>query len=293
MIQTFDLCRKFGSYTAVDQVNLKIDPGEVFGFLGLNGAGKTTVMRMICGLLRPTNGYAQVGKIRVQGSAGAVKLISCLSFVSQEMRFHEQATLKELLAVYAALANAPVKRGIDFARQVGVPLDRPCGKFSPGQQRKAQLAIAMLKQPEYLFLDEPSAGLDPNGVAEMRDILLDLNAQGATIFFSSHILGEVQSLCSKVGILHRGKIRYVGMAGGVYTFTIDNGVEKSLGLLQHLGIAAWKCAEGVQLALPEEKHPAVVDFLGARGIQVKWIKAASLEDTFRSVVNEDQEVKDE
>ena len=167
-------------------MNLQVSHGEIFGFLGLNGAGKTTVMRMICGLLRPSGGYARVGDVTVRGPADTASLTRCLSFVSQEMRFHEQGTLKEMLGVYAALASAPLQRGLDFARLVDIPLDRPCGRFSPGQQRKAQLAIAMLKQPEYLLLDEPSAGLDPNGVVEMRDILIELNSRGTDdlLFFS-------------------------------------------------------------------------------------------------------------
>jgi ABC-2 type transport system ATP-binding protein len=210
MIQCFGLTRRYGRFTAVNAVDLRIADGEVFGFLGLNGAGKTTVMRMICGLLRPTAGYSSIGGVDVRGPRDTQRLIPDLSFVSQEMRFHERSFLRNLLSIHAILSGMPVDSGLAFARLAGVPLDRPCARLSPGQQRKAQLAIAMLKRPRYLLLDEPTAGLDPQGVSEVRDLIRHLHDSGATVFLSSHILGEVQSICTSIGILHKGRLCYRG-----------------------------------------------------------------------------------
>jgi ABC-2 type transport system ATP-binding protein len=286
MIETFELSRSYGRYTAVDRVNLRIEDREIFGFLGLNGAGKTTVMRMICGLLRPTHGYSQVGRLDVHGPGDTWRLIGRLSFISQEMKFHEHATLRELLAIYAGLIAADLEHGIRFARQIGVPLDRPCHRFSPGQQRKAQLAIALLKQPEYLLLDEPSAGLDPKGVAEMRDILKSLHATGTTIFFSSHILSEVQTLCTSVGILHQGKIQFQGKLRAAYTIQIADGVQKAVQFCAERGVQANRCEGGIEAAVPEQEIAGLVEGLNQCGIRTGIIRAANLEETFQKITQQ-------
>lgn len=289
MIQTFDLARRYGAFTAVDGVNMKIPAGEIFGFLGLNGAGKTTVMRMICGLLRPSRGYAQVGPAAIRGPQDTHRLMPLLSFVSQEMKFHEQTTLAELLTVYARLADAPVQRGIDFARRVGVPLNRICARFSPGQQRKAQLAIALLKQPRYLLLDEPSAGLDPHGVAEMRDILRELNHGGTTIFFSSHILSEVQTLCSTVSILHQGKIRFHGSLKDTHIIPVPERKEIALSVLNQHQIEAKPCPDGLEVHAAEQDIPALLNLLTNSGISTGAVQPVNLEHIFQKVTLNDQE----
>jgi ABC-2 type transport system ATP-binding protein len=288
MIETIDLSRKYGDYVAVDQVNLRIEDREIFGFLGLNGAGKTTVMRMICGLLRPTHGYSRVGNLIVRGPADTSHLIGKLSFISQEMKFHEHATLKELINIYAQLIGADPQTGMNFARQIGISLDRPCHSFSPGQQRKAQLAIALLKKPEYLLLDEPSAGLDPQGVAEMRDILKSLHASGTTIFFSSHILSEVQTLCTTVGILHRGKIRFYGKLQSAFQIAIaNNSMEAALSYLSEQSIKAVPCNASVEVTITEEQIPALVEALNQHGIHTGLVKTASIEDTFQKIIRQE------
>lgn len=289
MIQTFDLMRAYGRHVAVERINLQVARGEMYGFLGLNGAGKTTVMRMICGLLRPNRGYARVGEFDVRGPGDAGRLIGRLSFVSQEMRFQEHATLKELLGVYAGLAGVPVQPGLDFAREIDVPLDRVCAKFSPGQQRKAQLAIALLKQPEYLLLDEPSAGLDPKGVAEMREILRSLNARGATIFLSSHVLSEVQTLCSTVGILHRGQMRYQGKVNEAYILAVPgDAAGAAREVVARHGHPAQLCFEGLQVEAPAARLAVILELLHQAGISAGLVRPVGLEDTFREVIQNDE-----
>lgn len=283
MIQTFHLSKSYGRFQAVSDVNLKVDEGEVFGFLGLNGAGKTTLMRMLTGLLRPTRGSARIGEVEVHGPQDIPALTGLVSFVSQEMRFYEQASLHDLLGVYATLAGTTPQEGLAFARKVGVPLDRPCGKFSPGQQRKAQLAIALLKRPRYLLLDEPTAGLDPQGVAEVRDIIHELHSSGATVFLSSHILSEVQALCTSVGILHQGILRYQGEIEEAYTIQIFGDPHQAATLLQEAGIPALLEAEGVRVRVPRADLPAVIQRLAGQ-VRVGLVQSASLEDLFQHVV---------
>jgi ABC-2 type transport system ATP-binding protein len=284
MIETFSLTRHYGRCVAVDDVSLRIADGETFGFLGLNGAGKTTVMRMLAGLLRPTRGHTRVGGVDVRGPADMQRLIGVLSFVSQEMRFYERATLHELLRVYAALAGVPPDRGIAFARQAGVPLDRACARLSPGQQRKAQLAIALLKEPRYLLLDEPTAGLDPQGVAELRDVVRALHAGGCTVFLSSHVLGEVQALCTSVGILHQGRLCYQSCVEEAYVIGIPGDGAHAAALLRDAGIAAVPAPGGVRVAVSQPDLPAVIERLVAQGMRTGLVQAASLEEIFQQVL---------
>lgn len=288
MIESFSLTRHYGRYVAVDDVSLRIADGETFGFLGLNGAGKTTVMRMLAGLLRPTRGYSRVGGVEVRGPADTERLIGVLSFVSQEMRFYEQVTLRELLRVYAALASVAPERGFAFARQAGVPLDRACARLSPGQQRKAQLAIALLKEPRYLLLDEPTAGLDPQGVAELRDVVRALHAGGCTVFLSSHVLSEVQTLCTSVGILHRGRLRYQGRIEEAYVIGVPGDGARAAALLRDAGIPAVLASEGVRVAVPRPDLPAVIERLGAHGVRTGLVQAASLEEVFQRVLQREE-----
>ena len=283
MIQTFELTKQYGRFTAVEGVSLTAATGEIYGFLGLNGAGKITLMRMLCGLLRPTKKHCQIGPVIVRGPQDSARLIPSLSFVSQELRFYEQATLRELLNVYAKLAQAPVTRGLDFARRTAVPMDRPCARLSPGQQRKAQLALALLKAPQYLLLDEPTAGLDPRGVAEMRDILRELHAHGVTIFFSSHVLGEVQALCTQVGVLHAGRLRYQGSLLERYAIQVAGDCAQAAAVLQAAGLLATLTPGSVQVAAQPADLPAIVARLTGAGVSVGLVQPVSLEVLFQEL----------
>ncbi len=285
MIETFHLTKNYGRFRAVSDVNLKVNEGEVFGFLGLNGAGKTTLMRMITGLQRPTSGHARFGDVDVSGPKDIARLTDRLSFVSQEMRFCEPSSLRELLGLYAVLARTTPDEGLAFARKAGVPLDRPCAKFSPGQQRKAQLAIALLKRPRYLLLDEPTAGLDPQGVAEVREIIRGLHSSGATVFLSSHILSEIQTLCTSVGILHQGRLRYLGPIEEAYVIQVFGDSGPAAALLQGIGIAAVPEGAGLRVSLPRADLPAVIDRLAGR-VRVGLVQSASLEDLFQRVISD-------
>ncbi|MBA4384477.1 MAG: hypothetical protein C0410_07050 [Anaerolinea sp.] len=283
MIRTFNLSRNFGKYEAVKDVNLNIKTNEIFGFLGLNGAGKTTIMRMICGLLRPSNGYSQLGGVEVRGPKDTNKLIPILSFVSQEMKLYEKATLRELLPVYAGLASKPADTGFKFASLVDVPLNRPCNKFSPGQQRKAQLAIAMIKDPQYLILDEPTAGLDPKGVSEIREMIKVLQGQGKTIFFSSHILGEVQSLCTSVGILHQGRIHFQGPINQSFHINLQGDIAGAVKVLSVNGFSAIQTETGIQVDVSHDEIPKITRRLNEDGFLTGLVEPVSLESIFNRV----------
>lgn len=243
---------------------------------------------MICGLLRPSSGYAKLGEIEVRGPQDTKCLISILSFVSQEMKLYESATLSEILPIYAGLASSSPEKGIKFAEQVDLPLNRPCNKLSPGQQRKAQLAIAILKNPQYLVLDEPSAGLDPKGVAEIREIIKIMQKEGKTIVLSSHILGEVQSICTSVGILHHGRIHFQGPLNVSFHIEVHRDKERAENLLNAMGIPSTPTDTGVQVEVGQDEIPAITSKLNAEGISIGLVEPVSLESIFDRVIQESE-----
>ncbi|HYT10445.1 MAG TPA: ABC transporter ATP-binding protein [Mycobacteriales bacterium] len=210
-IRTAGLTKRFGSLTAVDAVDLDVPAGDVYGFLGPNGSGKTTTVRMLLGLVLPTAGTAEVLGEPVPKRARRV--------------LHRVGALVESPAAYGHLparANLALmdaagpggdrrtrRKRIDEAlEQVGLAAvgRRPVKAYSMGMRQRLGLAAAMLRRPELLVLDEPTNGLDPQGIHEVRDLLLRLNAEGTTVFLSSHLLAEVELLCRRVGVVDRGRL---------------------------------------------------------------------------------------
>jgi ABC-2 type transport system ATP-binding protein len=192
----------------VDSVSLSIKQGEVFGLLGLNGAGKTTTIKLLLGLLFPTSGVVQLFG---QGLPN-LNVLNRIGYLPELPSFYKYLTVTELLQLYATLSDLPAERLKERAprviAQVGLSshLKKRLGEYSKGMLQRAGLAQALLHDPELLVLDEPVSGLDPLGLKEMRQLLMDLNKQGKTIFFSSHIISEAEKLCHRVGIIHQGRL---------------------------------------------------------------------------------------
>ena len=207
-VTTHALTKRFGPLVAVDDVDLEIRAGDRYGFLGPNGSGKTTTVRMLLGLVYPTSGTVQVLGERRLGRAlpyvGAlVEAPAAYGHLSA------RANLALLDAAGPVAARATRRRRIDAAlEQVGLAGigRRPVKTYSLGMRQRLGLAAALLRRPRLLILDEPSNGLDPQGIREIRDLLLGLNAEGTTLFVSSHLLTEVEALCTRVGVLDRGRL---------------------------------------------------------------------------------------
>jgi ABC-2 type transport system ATP-binding protein len=208
-IATDALTKRYrGDVLAVDGVNLRVARGEVYAFLGLNGAGKSTTIRMLLGMIRPTAGYAELFGVRVE--PGANDLWRRVGHLVETATAYPELTVAENLDVARRLA------GIGDRGRVDVMIDRlalnayarrRAGTLSLGNLQRLALARALLLGPELLILDEPANGLDPAGVIEIRDLLRDLaQHEGVTVFMSSHILGEVDLLASRIGIVHRGRL---------------------------------------------------------------------------------------
>jgi ABC-2 type transport system ATP-binding protein len=198
--------------TALQGLDLEVNAGEIFGFLGPNGAGKTTTMKILMGLIYPTSGRARLfGK-----PLGDVNVKQKIGFLPESPYFYDYLTADEFLLFYGQLFGMPhaeLTRRIDeLLTLVGLAKSRSMRlrRFSKGMLQRVGLAQALINDPQLVILDEPMSGLDPIGRKEVRDLILHLKESGKTVFFSSHILSDVETICNRVGILINGRLRDVG-----------------------------------------------------------------------------------
>jgi ABC-type multidrug transport system ATPase subunit len=211
MIRTQGLTKRFGRVLAVDGVDLEVEEGDVYGFLGPNGSGKTTTVRMLLGLVLATSGTIEVlGREMPARSAEVLPQVGALvEGPAAYAGLSGRANLALLDAMGAGGVRASRSGRIDDAlERVGLGgIDRrPVRAYSLGMRQRLGLAAALIRGPRLLILDEPTNGLDPQGIREIRDLLLDLHREGTTVFLSSHLLAEVEQLCDRVGVLDRGTL---------------------------------------------------------------------------------------
>jgi ABC-2 type transport system ATP-binding protein len=293
-------------YVALDSLDLQVSQGEVFGFLGPNGAGKTTTLKLLMQLIFPTAGRAEI----LGRPVGDVAVRRRIGYLPENPFFYDNLTAEELLGYFATLfgyrgqdRTARVARILD---EVGLGAERrfQLRKYSKGMLQRVGLAQALVNDPEVIFLDEPMSGLDPIGRREVRDIILRLRDRGTTVFFSSHILADAETLCSRVAILAQGKLVAAGNVSELVPFRIRgwdlvvSGL--SAGAVTELG------AEGAvtrqiadvrhQIILPEttslETAIARITNVGGQLVSVNPVRD-TLEDFFMARVREtdDREVR--
>jgi len=208
-IETHQLTKRYGSdVLAVDSIDLRVARGEIYGFLGLNGAGKSTTIRMLLGMITPTAGHVELLGQRVQANVGA--LWRRVGHLVEGATAYPELTVRENLEVAATLQGVTARQAVPrIIEQLALDAyaDRRAATLSLGNLQRLGLARALLHAPELLVLDEPANGLDPAGVIEIRELLRRLaHEDGTTIFMSSHILGEVDRLATRIGIIHRGRL---------------------------------------------------------------------------------------
>lgn len=212
VIQTTGLTYSFrnGNKT-LDNINLQVPQGSVYGFLGPNGAGKTTTLRLLLGLLKN-----QQGKLEIFGKEFAshrIEILKRLGSLIEQPSLYLHLTAKENLEIYRLVYNVSKTRIDEVLKIVGLDHTgkKKTKQFSLGMKQRLSIAIALLHQPELLILDEPTNGLDPNGIIETRELIKKLNKEhGTTVIVSSHILNEVERMASHVGIIHKGKMLFQG-----------------------------------------------------------------------------------
>ncbi len=210
-IRTINLTKKFGQLTAVDSVSLDVKKGEIFGLLGPNGAGKTTIIRLLCTLSRPSSGTANVAGYDIIRQDNKVR--KHVGLVSEKMIMYDRLTAYENLKLFGKLYNIPRTKLDDRINELLSLVrmekwtDHQIGTFSSGMKQRINVIRALLNQPEILFLDEPTLGLDPQSTGEIREFIRKLNMEhGTTIILTTHMMVEADMLCQRIGIIDYGKI---------------------------------------------------------------------------------------
>jgi ABC-type multidrug transport system ATPase subunit len=286
VIETDTLTKRYGPIVAVDGIDLRVRRGEVYGFLGPNGAGKTTTLRMLLGLVRPTSGRATVlGEV-----PGSPRGLAGIGAIVEAPGFYPFLSGRDNLRVLAGHAGVEPDRIATVLAEAGLTARAGdhVATYSMGMKQRLGVAAALLKDPELLILDEPTNGLDPAGMAEMRDFIRSLAAGGRTVLLSSHLMGEIEQVSDRVGVIRAGELVAEG--------TVDE-LRGQAGLrvrVQPLEAAARVLGglEGIELVDGDvDAHAAQVNrMLVEAGIAVSELgrRQASLEDVFLELTGDDR-----
>lgn len=281
---------------ALDHLNLRVEPGEIFGLLGPNGAGKTTTLKLLHRLIFPTSGTAALLGKSIQD----VSVHARIGYLPENPYFYDHLTAEEFLNYAGELFNLPVS---ERRSRVKLLLDRvglaesqkiPLRRFSKGMVQRVGIAQALVNDPELIFLDEPMSGLDPLGRREVRNLILELREEGKTVFFSTHILSDAEALCDRVAILHRGQLQGCGGLREILSLgitstevVVENPQAGALKELKPYATSTVRTGERVCLEITSESDiPAVLDLClrtGTKVVSVNPVKM-SLEDYFMAKV---------
>src|SRR5437867_2582521 len=225
MIECEGLTKRFGHLTAVDHVSFKIEKGSIFGFLGPNGSGKSTVIRMLCGLLEPSEGTGRIAGHDVVGELDQIK--SLIGYMSQKFSLYDELTVYENLMFYGRLYGlggaALTKRRDELVALTHIEpyLSRRAGLLSGGWRQRLAMACSLVHKPSVLFLDEPTAGIDPVARRELWDLLFEFSSTGMTLFVTTHYMDEAER-CTHVGYIHMSKLVVCGEPDGLKHLPVVN-----------------------------------------------------------------------
>lgn len=215
MVIVKDLEKKFGTFAAVDRISFQVDKGEIFGLLGENGAGKTTTLRMLATMLQPTSGQALLDGFDTVKEPEKVRARIGILF-GGDTGLYDRLTTYENIAYFGELngmgkqdINERIKQMVD-AFDMHEFLDKRTSKLSKGMKQKVAFARSIVHNPDIMLFDEPTAGLDVGAAREVHEFILECKAEGKTIIFSSHSMQEVEKLCDRIGIIHKGKLIEIG-----------------------------------------------------------------------------------
>jgi ABC-type multidrug transport system ATPase subunit len=290
VVQTKDLTKRYGNgdsaRLAVDRVSMTVRRGEVYGFLGPNGAGKTTTLRMVLGLIRPTEGSATV----LGGPAGDPETTARIGALIEGPGFYPYLSGRDNLRTMARYRGLPDAIADAALERVGLA-DRGRDRFksySLGMKQRLGVASALMGDPDVIVLDEPTNGLDPAGMADMRALVVDLAKGGQTVLLSSHLLAEVEEICDRVGVIARGQLlvesTVSALRGGRRLRVVATPVDRTLAIaMQVAGEDAVQLdGDAVLLDVPAERTPHVVRALVTEGLDVHEVSVSerTLEEVF-------------
>lgn len=302
MIDAENLTRKFGDLTAVDKLTFHIEEGEVFGFLGPNGAGKTTAMRMLSCLISKTSGEARIAGYDVSDEADSLKIRKIIGLLPENNGLYDDLTAYKNLDFYGKLyecSKTQRKENIEhFLKLLGLwdKRDVLAGTFSKGMKQKLAIARSLVHEPEILFLDEPTANLDPESSKTVRDFILDLKKEKKTIFLNTHNLDEAQRICDKIGIFNT-KLMTIGSPKELEDSTMRKKTaiqlkevnDKILKALRNLSLSNFTIDNNkliIDVVNPENENPIIVDAIVSAGGKIQYITriSSTLEDVYLKFV---------
>ena len=303
-IETHKLTRRFGDRVAVDDLTLKIPAGTVFGFLGPNGAGKTTTVRMLAALIAPTGGDARVAGHALDAARAAIR--RSVGLLTETPGLYDRLSARQNLVFFARLydldGDQSTAQAERYLHMLGLweRRDDPVGGFSKGMRQKLAIARALLHDPAVIFLDEPTAGLDPEAARSVRDFVKDLRAQGRTIFLTTHNLPEADELCDLIGVF-RTQLLHLDTPANLRMMLFGQGtrvvlageaqqwVETAQELPFVRGATAQNGTLSVTLDDPDRHNPALVQRLVGAGAQIRYVQPMthSLEDVYLELVGKE------
>jgi ABC-2 type transport system ATP-binding protein len=306
LIEAQALTRRFGELVAVDQLSFSVKEGEVFAFLGPNGAGKTTTVRMLCCLISKTSGTAKIGDYEVGDKTDSPKIRKMIGLVPDNVGLYESMSAYDNLDFFGKLYDRTESQRKEsneyFLKMLGLWEKRgaPAGTFSKGMKQKLAVARALVHDPQVLFLDEPTANLDPESAKTVRDFILELKKEKKTIFLNTHNLDEAQRICDRIAILNT-KLMAIGTAE-----ELEGTVKGRQTVIQlaRASDAVFKALEGLQLgnlsftdrrvafdvADPERENPTVVRTIVQAGgeIQTVTVQGSTLEEAYLKLVRKQE-----
>jgi ABC-2 type transport system ATP-binding protein len=305
IIETENLTRKFGNLTAVDNLTLSVEEGEVFGFLGPNAAGKTTTVRMLCCLISKTSGKAKVAGYDIANPQDCLKIRKIVGVLPENVGLYDSLSAYKNLDFYGKLYEVPPEKRKENIERLLTMLglwdrkDHIVGTFSKGTKQKIAIARALIHDPQLLFLDEPTANLDPESSKTVRDFILELKKEKRTIFLNTHNLDEAEKLCDRIGIL-KTKLLTVGAPKNlergisnrktvVHLQTVSKTI---LAAIEKLNVVKTVRTSDSKLILevnnPEQDNPEVVRTIVALGGNIQFVTElrSTLEDVYLKMVRE-------
>jgi len=295
ILSTKKLTKKFKTVTAVQDLNICVQRGDIFGFLGPNGSGKSTTIRMILGLIKPTSGEISIFDKPLKRNR--VSLLKRIGALVEKASFYEYLSARKNLHIFASLTRSnPDSKDIDRVLDIVALLSRGDDKvktYSQGMKQRLGVAQALLGGPELIILDEPTAGLDPEGIKDIRRLIIQLADRGLTVFLSSHLLHEIEQMCTNMAIVNKGELIVQGgvtellrSENNIYSVKTDRPAEAAAVLRPEKWVESLEISSGtIEVKIQEKQVPQMTRLLVQSGFQIFAVQPRrSLEDYFLSLL---------